>query len=284
MKSSWQRLIWREWRNSPDPEYGEQLFELVAYEPVGWLARLSLIGLDMLTGASLGLVLGFVISGSWEILRQFLWAGGLIGGLVGYLAGRNLTWQAWLQRLSAKTPTSDWPRFIGTALLLSFMGGLIFGPVFWLGMAGLFWGIGSILPWLNQGSDRVQPSSAEERRWWFWWHRRPWLSEVESALSEACQHNPPANLLWQELLVRLAERRAQALPPETLAQGLLNLDWQERFITNHALVTRGAPALSYLQTIPRQETETPLQQTVDWLILNLKRSAQKKELKEVRMG
>lgn len=167
---------------------------------------------------------------------------------------------------------------------MSLIGGLIFGPVFWLGLAGLFWGIGSMLPWLNQGSVRVQPSSVEERRWWFWWPRRPWLSEVEAALSQACKHNPSPNPLWQGLLARLAERRAQALPPETLAQGLINPDWQERFIANHALVARGDPALFYLQTIPRQETETPLQQTVDWLILNLKQSAQAKELKELKTG
>jgi hypothetical protein len=281
MKSSWQRIIWREWRHCLDPEYGQQLFELVAYEPAGWPARLSLIGLDMLTGASLGLILGFVLSSSWEILRLFLWAGGLIGGLVGYLAGRNLTWQAWLQRLSANTPTSDWPRFIGTALLLSLMGGFIFGPVFWLGLVGLFWGIGSVLPWLNQGSVRVQPSSVEERRWWFWWPRRPWLAEVEAALRQACEHSPPSCIYWKGLLERLTERRAQELPPETLAQGLINPDWQERFIANHALVTCGNPALLHLQTIPRQETETPLQQTVDWLILNLKQPIGEKEV-EVR--
>jgi hypothetical protein len=238
----------------------------------------------MLTGASLGLILGFVLSSSWEILRQFLWAGGLVGGLVGYLAGRNLTWQRWLKRLSANTPTSDWPRFIGNALMLGLLGGLIFGPVFWLGLAGLFWGIGSVLPWLNQGSIRIQPSSAEERHWWFWWYRRPWLSDVEAALSQACEYDPTSSALWQELLTRLAERRAQALPPEALARGLLSPDWQERFIANHTLVTCGDPALLYLQMIPRQETETPLQQTVDWLVLNLKRSAQKKELKELKEG
>jgi hypothetical protein len=263
----WQQIIWREWRHCPDPEYGQQLFELVADEPAGWVVRFMLIGLDGLTGASLGLIIGFVLSSNWEMMRQIIWAGGLVGGIFGYLVGRKLSWQGWLSRLSANTPTSDWPRFIGNALLLGLMGGLIFGPMFWLSLVGLFWGIGSLLPWLNRGSETTASTNPDERRWWFWWRRRPWLSEVEAALGQA-----PGGP-WQTLLLRLAERRAQALPPEVLFPDLWSPDWQERFIACHTLASQGDQALFYLQTVPRQAENTPLQQTLDWLLLNLKRPA-----------
>src|SRR5262245_24799244 len=128
----WQRIIWREWRHCPDPDYGQQLFELVADAPAGWGARLILIGLDGLTGASLGLAVSFVLSSHWEIMRQIILAGGLVGGIFGFLVGRKLSWRSWLSRLSSNTPTSDWPRFIGNGVLLGLLGGLIFGPLFWL--------------------------------------------------------------------------------------------------------------------------------------------------------
>lgn len=269
---AWQRIIWREWRHCPDPEYGRQLFELVADTPAGWAARLSLIGLDMLTGASVALILGFTLSSSWEVLRQFMWAGTLVGGVFGYLAGRDLSWRNWLRRLVANTPTTDWPRFIGSALLLGFTGGLIFGPLFWMGLAGLFWGIGGLLPWLNRGVVSTNPDSPEERRWWFWWWRRPWLPEVEAALAQACQASPAGCGPWKPLLERLADRRAQPLPPSILAQDLLSLDWQERFIAGYTLASQGEQAATYLQMIiPKEDDETPYHQTIEWLLQNLRR-------------
>jgi hypothetical protein len=270
---AWEQIIWREWRHTTDPEYGQQLFELVADRPAGWPARISLIGLNALTGTSVALVLGFMLSSHWEILRQFVWAGSLVGGTTGYLAGRGLSWRRWLERLAANTPTSDWPRFIGSAVLLGFTGGLIFGPVFWLGLAGLFWGIGGWLPWLNRGSSSANPHTPEERRWWFWWRRRPWLPEVEAALRQACQDNPAEDSLWQPLLARLAARRAQQPLPELLAQSLLSPDWQERFIAGHTLASQGERAAACLELMPRpDEAESPLRQTVAWLLLNIRRS------------
>jgi hypothetical protein len=265
-------VIWREWRHSTDPEYGHQLFELVADTPAGWTACLSLTGLDMLTGASVALVLGFTLSSSWEVLRQFIWAGMLVGGVFGYLAGQNLSWRSWLHRLVANTPTTDWPRFIGNALLLGFIGGLIFGPIFFLGLAGLFWGIGGLLPWLNRGSVSTNPTSPEERRWWFWWWRRPWLLEVEAALAQACHADLSGCGPWQPLLQRLADKRSQQLPPNVLAQDLLSQDWQERFIATYVLASQGQQAAAYLQLIiPKEDDETPFRQAVDWLLLNLRR-------------
>jgi hypothetical protein len=115
----WQNIIWREWRNCEDEEYAKHLFDLVADELAGWWAVATLMLLGVLYGAIGGLLAGLIATNwevrtqpemwelTWPVLLDFTWKGGILGGIVGVLAGtawgRRLPWRTWLDRF---TPVS----------------------------------------------------------------------------------------------------------------------------------------------------------------------------------
>ncbi len=66
---NWRKSIWQEWRHTNDLEFAENLFELVAEEPVGWGAKCGLIFLSALAGAALGILIVAPITFEWAILH-----------------------------------------------------------------------------------------------------------------------------------------------------------------------------------------------------------------------
>jgi hypothetical protein len=268
----WQQIIWREWRHSPDPDYTHQLFDLVADEPVGWLPRLSSILLNTISGAALAIVCGAVLTFSWEILQYFAWAGAFIGGMAGYIFNQKMTWRIWLDRLAANTPTGTFSRVIVGSLFLGLMGGLIFGPVFWLLAVGLFWGFGDVVVWMKRGAATSLQQDLEDRYWWFWWRGRPHPFEIEAALQQASAISPAAQAVWRNPLGQLAANQALPSSPETLISTLLSENWVERFVARHRLVRLGKKAVPVLQqALAKDEDNTPLQQTLLWLIQSIQR-------------
>jgi len=268
---NWQQIIWHEWRNTSDLEYAEQLFELVADTPVGWGSKLSLMGLGGLAGAALGIVLGAPITLQWTVLQQLALAGCLIGAVRGYLQGRQLLWRDWLKRLESNTPTDDLSRLVGGALLLGLLGGLIFGPPFWLVMAGLFWSAGGLITWLNRSIDNVSNYNPEDRRWWFWWRSRPHLIDLQAALQHACSVSPVAGQIWGDPLRRLAQAQRRPAPPQELIKALLFPHWTDRFVARHTLIMLGTEAEYALETAADND-HSPLQQTLQWLLKNIRQS------------
>ena len=170
--ASWRTIIWREWRHCTDPAYAQHLFELVGHDLVGSGARLSIALLNGLAGSALVILIGLLLTFNWTILQHFVWAGGAVGAAFGIFWGRRQTWQAWLDRLSSNTPIGDLGRFLPVAALIGIIGGMIFGPVFWLVIIGLFWGIGDLINWINRGLTTSPINRLEERKWWFWWRKR----------------------------------------------------------------------------------------------------------------
>jgi hypothetical protein len=268
LSRNWQQIIWREWRHCLDPDYAEHLFDLVADEPAGWGARLNAILFNIISGAALAVVGGAILTFDWAVLQHFAWAGGFIGGLRGYLFSRGLSWRSWLERLSASTPTSNFSRVIFSSLLLGLMGGMIFGPIFWLLAAGLFWGFGDLIRWLNRELAANPKTNLGDRQWWFWWRGRPYLFEVEAALQQACIALPPAQARWSEPLHRLTAPQGLPALPDRLVADLLSKDWVERFVACHRLVSLGREAVPQLMLIAEKE-DSPLQQTALWLLRNI---------------
>jgi hypothetical protein len=265
--NNWRRIIWREWRHCFDPVYAQHLFELVADEPVGWGAKASVVVLNTVGGAAIALVCGAILTFDWRILQHFAWAGGLIGGLRGYMFSQGLTWRGWLSRLSASTPTSDLSRVIFSGLMLGLLGGMIFGPVFWLLAVGLFWAFGELMVWMNRSLTESLESNLADRRWWFWWRGRPYLAEVETALRQACTALP-AGAVWPEALRHLATKQSEPAAPKVLLADLGSEDWIERFVARYRLVRLGQAAIPALQSLAEKDT-SPLQQTALWLIFNI---------------
>lgn len=234
----WQHIIWREWRYCSNKGYAAHLFELVADGPVGWGAKITLILLNMLAGMAVALLLGFVVSSDWLILRQFVWAGSVVGGIRGYLVGRELSWRTWLARLSFNLPAPNPRHGVGAALGLLLAGGLVFGPFFWVVLAGLFWVLGGLIKRLNRGQD-AKENPFEYQAWYFWWRKRPQAAELNTALENILQAkrlSPPAQkalgivsnsearpasdieLLKLKNYVQTARSRAQHLPPSSLSR------------------------------------------------------------------
>ena len=183
----WQKTIWREWRYTNDIEYGNYLFAIVADEPAGWGAKACATILAALTGATVAFLAALAVTISWQLWQQMFMLGGFAGACYGFVRSRNLTWQDWLHRLEANTLTGVNPVQAGFGIIgLILIGGMILGPLAWVSLVGLFWGVGSIIGWLNHSLDNVKQYKAEDRKWWVWWHGRPTLAEVETALQHAC--------------------------------------------------------------------------------------------------
>ncbi len=268
---NWRKSIWQEWRHTNDLEFAENLFELVAEEPVGWGAKCSLIFLSALAGAALGILIVAPITFEWTILQYLALAGGIIGLVKGYLQGLRLTWRNWLNRLESNTPTDNLGRLVVAVLLMGCVGGMVFGPVAWLMMTGLFWAIGGLISWLNRGLAETVTYDHEERRWWFWWRKRPTLVDLQAALDQASGVSADAQEFWSEPLHRLAVSRRKPAPLDKLIDALLSSDWVERFIARHTLVSMGQESVFPLQAIVNNDT-TPLRNTAQWLLQNIERS------------
>lgn len=269
LTDDWQQIIWREWRHCADPDYAEQLYELIADAPLSWGARLSAISFNIAGGGAIAIVCGAILTFDWAVLQHFAWAGALLGGLHGYLMGRRLSWRSWLSRLSANTPTSSLSRVIFLTLMLGLLGGLIFGPIFWLLALGLFWGAGALIHWINQGLTATAHGNLEDRRWWFWWRGRPLLFEVETALQQGCALSPIVRRHWALPLRQLSERGDLPVLPDTLIADLLDHDWVERFVARHRLVRLGQAAIPALRRVAQQDDDSPLRQTARWLLYNI---------------
>ena len=265
---NWQQIIWQEWRHCQDMEYGQHLLELVAQERVGPGAKLSLMLFDAIAGAALGILLIAPFTLQWWVIQQFALAGLLIGAARGYIVGRNLLWQDWLQRLEANSPGSSPGRLIGGAVLLGACGFMIFGPLFWLVMLGMFWMMGGVITWLNRSLDKQDKFNPEDRRWWFWWHSRPHLFLVITALEQACTASDLAHEIWAEPLERLAAKQHHPGSADDLIRALLHKDWVERFVARAMLVELGQEAVSPLQAVAKTD-QTPLRETILWLLRNI---------------
>ncbi len=187
---TFQNILWREWRNCRTSDYAQQLFELVADFPVGWGAQVTLMILDGLLGMVLGLLVGFLITTEGAVIFPMITAGGAIGIARGFLAARSLSWRQWLTRLSFGLPTTEPNSRLALAIVGLLLIGVIFSPLVWLIVLGLFWGMSGVLHWMSQGglnSTQIRTY----RAWYGWWRSRPDIPKVEAALKWAKVNDLP---------------------------------------------------------------------------------------------
>lgn len=105
---NWQQIIWREWRNCDNADYADQLFRLVAGQPIDRWAIWGLVALITVPGILLSWLVGSIFfEQTLLILRLGLGIviGLAVGGGAGYLFGRTLqakgtTWTHWLNGFS----------------------------------------------------------------------------------------------------------------------------------------------------------------------------------------
>jgi len=267
----WQQIIWREWRHCLDIEYGKQLFELVADEPVGWSAKLSLTLFTLVSGTAIAVLISVPFTLDAPILQQLAIGGGVIGAVRGFMVSRQLSWRDWLIRLESNTPTTSPGRLFLSMVLLGLCGFMVFGPLFWLVIAGLFWALGDLIAWLNRSIEEKHNYNPEDRKWWFWWRGRPHLFDLEAAIQQACQSSASAREIWTDPLRRLKEERQQPMSPDGLITALLSNDWVERFVARSRLVSLGQEAIAPLEALAERD-RTPLRNTILWLLDNIKQS------------
>ncbi|MCS7254568.1 MAG: hypothetical protein RMK18_11685 [Armatimonadota bacterium] len=118
-KKNWQGVIWRAWRHTPDREFADQLFEMVANEPVDWRGTVILMLVGAFYGAAVSLLVG-LFAANWGTKNVKDWVvdlsrltpfpalgaviGALVVGLIRGVAGRRLTWRAFLKWLVPLDP------------------------------------------------------------------------------------------------------------------------------------------------------------------------------------
>jgi hypothetical protein len=185
--------------------YAQYLFELIADTRVGWGTRVTFMLLEAIIGMTLALLIGFVFTTQWLILQQFLWAGGIVGATRGFLASQRLSWRDWLNRLALGLPMQKPDGRRGLVLFFILLVSVIFGPILWLLIIGLFWGMSGVIKWMSKSLGGG--IAYDHNAWYFWWRGRPPVSEVEAALEWAADiglpHPQPTSIkdavkLWEQ--------------------------------------------------------------------------------------
>ncbi|MCB0192651.1 MAG: hypothetical protein KDJ65_11965 [Anaerolineae bacterium] len=266
--NTWQDVIWREWRHSRDPVYADRLFRLVSGQSLGIGGQTSVIILNAIGGAALGVLVGLLFTSSWATLKHMVWLGGLLGIIYGWILAKKYTWRDWLERLSSNTPTGNFSKIIISIIALGAIGGMVFGPIFWLSAVGLFWAFGDVITWINRGVNTSRRDGFDDRRWWFWWRKRPHVLDVEQALQQAQITSLEAQELWQAPLRRLAEERKRKPDIEMLINQLSSPNWTDRFVARQIIVQHGKEAIFPIQTAVHNDN-TPHKATLLWVLENL---------------
>ena len=137
----WQNILWREWRNCPDLEYARHLFALLGSTGLGLGAMTAVALLGTLYGMLAGYWLGLLLAG-WQapigsgiggitLPLAMAWVVGVVGGIMGILAGQGLPWRVWLDLLTPRVIDGRWGDlcWFNTWLLAGFIAGLLLGPL-----------------------------------------------------------------------------------------------------------------------------------------------------------
>ena len=90
--------------------------------------------------------------------------------------------------------------------------------------------------------------------WSLWAQGRPTITEVESAISLACQISSK-HPEWNSILHLLYENKRKPTPPQQLISDLECDDWKTRFLARHTLVELGGVAVDALCTLPSKKGE-----------------------------
>lgn len=80
-------------------------------------------------------------------------------------------------------------------------------------------------------------------------HSRPFITEVELALYQACREDTATKDIWQPWLQQLYREKHKATTVEMLIEQLDSDYWLERFMARHLLVHRGGEAVEALRQI-----------------------------------
>lgn len=297
----WAQIMWREWRNCEDAAYGRYLFKLVVDQPLSRGHKVAIGGLGLLWGALLGTLIDLTLSPLDVFL--FIWPGGLLGALGGFLLGQRLSMRRWLVMLTS------W-RFSGllalpllialglgyvsaagvlaTGLVLGVLAGWLLGlilgviiwPVLWLLSLMMFQGemllggdmaigaaaVGVSLGcgvWLR-GLAKVEDVYSH-RGLCFWWRKPPAMAETRAALQQVIHLNSEVDPAWQKLLPQLDEKALALEPPEIYLDWLSHAHWQKRCQARFNLLTGGAEAVEPLLKLAAQPGQ-PLRQTAYGLL------------------
>jgi hypothetical protein len=90
--------------------------------------------------------------------------------------------------------------------------------------------------------------------WDLWAQGRPMITEVESAISLACQISPKQQD-WDSVLYLLYENKQKPVPPLQLISDLESDNWKTRLLARHTLVELGGTAINALCALPAEKGE-----------------------------
>jgi hypothetical protein len=267
-----QQLTWKKWLYLLTPEFKQELNILNTLFPACFIA--GFFGLFPLLGAMLGIGLGLIT------FRPFLFqeraVTGLLSGIIfttlGYIAATNDGWAIGASLLIGCWLGVFW-RGIWLGLMMGWIGALpsVFIPgleayaLRGLGL-GLGAGLGAIL--MTMFTEMNARHAYAYRFWYVWWHRPPAMSQVETALYQACQALPSARKDWQKALQRLKQHPEQPAPVRELIARTQNLDWIERFVARHRLIATGGETIDMLKDLATDEAVS-FHQTAIWLLQSI---------------
>ena len=222
--ANWQNIIWREWRNTPDEEYAQQLFELVADQPINRFWPLKMLTWRRLLGG----IVGGMSAPSKAVASFFnsfldLNKGALVVLLIVLFPVYSCLILALLVTFS----------FYPLEVVVYGTGGLVSGIFVYL-----------ILGFVGGYQEPSQYYHDYKRRASFvWWKYPPLRQSLKDALHQACQTNPTAALVWADILQKLGQSQVterdlanEEIDLTDLIASLNHQNWTERFLAYHTLI------------------------------------------------
>lgn len=144
------QVLWREWRNTPDLPYAQQLYQLVAHWPVGWpfVICTGVLG-GLFTGLAIGLAIGlpainlhvlgnpsewrFSWAELWPILCWSVACCTVAGFAIGLALRRGITWDQWLRWWAPRVHHEQLAGFLVlTAAIRGAVAAMFFNTLAWL--------------------------------------------------------------------------------------------------------------------------------------------------------
>lgn len=241
------------------------IFNVVADEPVGWIA-------SVVTGL-IGAIWGAAVGETFDVMVGKDMAGFIVGAIGGFAVGTvippvlRLSWRQWLSHLTPRKQA------MGTAdqVINSISHGLLQNPFL---LAGLIFGIISLVFFISHSfstflfadllialiigagiklwSNIVEISEGSPwphhyPLYCFWWRGRPTPLEVERALEAADDEE------WKSLVGLIHEREDHPGSTKVLAESLFSPSWKWRVVAAHALASVGGQAVQHLTDLAHDD-------------------------------
>jgi hypothetical protein len=229
---NWRDILWREWRNSEDKEYADQLLKILASRPTFW---------------------------------QIVFPKAILNLTAGLGSMREAKWRNYDPSESIPLVIAI-PLGLTAGLVMMVISGLASGLVLGLIVGGI--SCYTVMTFLIVSSrSRERLAILFDR---LYKREEPSMIQVEIALKNMNGVPQKVRLTWSELLYQVEKQRQQPDSLDRLISDLQMGGWVTHFIAHYGLVSWGGLAVETLRTLA-EDNKIPLNRVAVRLLKNIER-------------